>query len=308
MKKIIWLIVIFVLVLVTICVVSSLMITRNLERKQYEFDDDFKNIKIITDTADIIVMPSENTNSIVVCNEQEKLNHIVKLEDNTLLIKVNDTRKWYEYIGINFNTPKITIYLPKTEYNELLIKSSTGEVNIPKNFKFKNIDIVVDTGNITNYASAYDDIKIKTSTGNIQVENIIADTLKFSTSTGKVDVKKVNCSNDIKINVSTGDTKLVDTTCKNIISSGSTGNMSLENVIAMEKVSIERSTGNIKFKDSDANDIFIRTDTGDINGNLLTDKVFFVESDTGSVDVPKILADEKCEIITDTGNVKMTIR
>lgn len=308
MKKLIWLIVIFVLVLVIVCVVSSLMITRNLERKQYEFDDDFKNIKIITDTADIIVMPSENTNSLVVCNEQEKLNHIVKLEDNTLLIKVNDTRKWYEYIGINFNTPKITIYLPKTEYNELLIKSSTGEVNIPKNFKFKNIDIVVNTGNITNYASAYDEIKIKTSTGNIRVENIIAGTLKFSTSTGKVDVKKVNCSNDIKINVSTGDTRLVDTICKNIISSGSTGNMSLENVIAMEKVSIERSAGNIKFKDSDANDIFIRTDTGDINGNLLTDKVFFVESDTGSVDVPKILADEKCGIITDTGNVKMTIK
>ena len=51
----------------------------------------------------------------------------------------------------------------------------------------------------------------------------------------------------------------------------------------------------------------MKTDTGNVKGNLLTDKVIFATSSTGKVDVPKIMADEKCEIITDTGNIKINI-
>ena len=306
-KIIIWILITFFLVLVVGITFSSLNITNTIEINEYEIKDNFKDIKIITDTANIEFVPSSNSNSLVVCNEQRNVNHSVKVEDNILLIEVNDTRKWYEHIGMNFNTPKITIYLPENDYDQLLIESSTGDINIPNNFKFKSIDILEDTGNIRNYASVYENIKIKTSTGNIHIENIIANMIYLSTSTGKVDVIDVNCSDNIKINVSTGKTNIVNTNCKNLVSKGSTGNISLKNVIATEKLSIERSTGDVKFKDSDASDIFVKTDTGNVTGSLLTDKVFFAETDTGNIDVPKVIADEKCEIITDTGDIKINI-
>ena len=306
-KIIIWILITFFLVLVVGIIFSSLNITNTIEINEYEIKDNFKDIKIITDTANIEFVPSSNSNSLVVCNEQRNVNHSVKVEDNILLIEVNDTRKWYEHIGMNFNTPKITIYLPENDYDQLLIESSTGDINIPNNFKFKSIDILEDTGNIRNYASVYENIKIKTSTGNIHIENIIANMIDLSTSTGKVDVIDVNCSDNIKINVSTGKTNIVNTNCKNLVSKGSTGNISLKNVIATEKLSIERSTGDVKFKDSDASDIFVKTDTGNVTGSLLTDKVFFAETDTGNIDVPKVIADEKCEIITDTGDIKINI-
>ena len=306
-KIIIWILITFFLVLVVGITFSSLNITNTIEINEYEIKDNFKDIKIITDTANIEFVPSSNSNSLVVCNEQRNVNHSVKVEDNILLIEVNDTRKWYEHIGMNFNTPKITIYLPENDYDQLLIESSTGDINIPNNFKFKSIDILEDTGNIRNYASVYENIKIKTSTGNIHIENIIANMIDLSTSTGKVDVIDVNCSDNIKINVSTGKTNIVNTNCKNLVSKGSTGNISLKNVIATEKLSIERSTGDVKFKDSDASDIFVKTDTGNVTGSLLTDKVFFAETDTGNIDVPKVIADEKCEIITDTGDIKINI-
>lgn len=281
--------------------------TTVFEINEHEINDNFKDIKIITDTADITFVAIEGSNSLIVCDEQKNVNHLVKVTDNTLLIEVNDNRKWYEHIGINFNKSKITIYLPENEYGKLQIKSSTGDINIPKDFKFKSIDILEDTGNIMNYASVYDNIKIRTSTGNIRVEDISANMLELSTSTGKVDVIDVNCFDDINVNVSTGKTNVVNANCKNIISSGSTGNISLENVIAKEKFSIERSTGKVSFKDCDASDIFVKTDTGDVKGNLLTDKVFFAQSDTGKIDVPKTISEEKCEIITDTGDIKITI-
>ena len=278
-----------------------------LETNKYEISDNFENINVITNTADIEIIPSLSSDSFVVCNEQKNVNHSVKVENNTVLIEVNDRRKWYEHIGINFNTPKITIYLPLNEYGKLMIKSDTGDIKIPKDFKFKSIEILDDTGDIANYASVSEYIKIKTSTGDIYTENISGDIVELSTSTGKIDVIDVNCSSDIKVNVSTGKINVTDTKCGNLLSKGDTGNVYLKNVIIREKISIERSTGNVNFKDCDANDIFVKTDTGNVTGNLLTDKVFFVETDTGRVDVPKIMADEKCEIITDTGNIKIAI-
>lgn len=306
-KLIIWIVITFLLLLVASISLYILSITVKLEINEYEIEENFKDIKIITDTADINFVISENLNTLIICEEQKNVNHSVIVNENTLLIEVDDNRKWYEYLGINFSTPKITLYLPKSEYGELLIQSNTGDINIPTKFKFKNIEILEDTGNITNYALVDEIIKIKTSTGNIYIENINADMIDLSTSTGKVNVKNVNCSEDVKINVSTGNTKIIDTKCKNLISKGSTGDISLENVIATEKFSIETNTGDVKLKASDASNIFIKTDTGNVTGSLLTEKVIFAESDTGKIDIPKVIADEKCEIITDTGNIKITI-
>jgi DUF4097 and DUF4098 domain-containing protein YvlB len=286
-KSIIWIFITIFLLFIIGIILYSLSITGILETKEYEINDKFSDIEIITDTADIEFILSENLNTSVVCTEQKNINHSVRVKDNTLLIKVDDNRKWYEYININFGKTKITIYLPKNEYGELFIESDTGNINIPNNFKFNSIDIIEDTGNVKNYASVNDNIKIKTSTGNIHIENINANIIDLSASTGNI--------------------KIVNAKCVNLFSNSDTGNVSLENVIASEKITIETDTGDVKFVASDASDIFVKTDTGNVTGSLLTDKVIFAESDTGNIDVPKIIADEKCEITTDTGDIKITI-
>ena len=51
----------------------------------------------------------------------------------------------------------------------------------------------------------------------------------------------------------------------------------------------------------------MKTDTGDVTGSLLSDKIFLAESDVGSVDVPKTTTGGVCEIRTDTGKIAITI-
>ena len=209
-KSIIWIFAIFFLALVVGVVLYSLARPIELETHEYEIKENFKDITIIADTADIQFMLSENTNSFVVCEEEKNANHSVIVKENTLRIKVDDNKKWYDDIGINLCTPKITVYLGKSEW-----------------------------GNIS----------LKTDTGNILLDNIIA--------TGKL--------------------------------------------------AIETDTGNVNFEACDASEVIIETDTGDVTGSFLTDKVVFAESETDNVDIPKVIADEKCEIITDTGDIKITI-
>ena len=79
--------------------------------------------------------------------------------------------------------------------------------------------------------------------------------------------------------------------------------ISLKNVIATEKISIERSIGDVKFDDCDATEIWVETDTGDVTGNLLSEKIFITETSTGDVNVPKSTKGGKCEITTSTGDI-----
>lgn len=317
-KTKIWLIIATSLVLVGCVIFGGVMTlfkwdftklsTFKYETNEYKINEDYKNILIVADTADIVFVPGENPTSTVECFEQKNVKHSVTVKDGTLHIEVADTRKWYEHIGINFGTPKITLYIPQNEYGTLSVKSSTGDVEIPKEFKFQSIDISESTGKVTNYACASEFIKIRTSTGNIRVENITAGKLDLSVSTGDINLSNVTCDGQVKIDVSTGKTNLTDIKCKNVISVGSTGDISLKNVIATEKFSIERSTGDVKFDGCDASEIFVKTDTGDVTGSLITDKVFIVDTDTGSIDVPKTVTGGRCEITTDTGDICIKIQ
>ena len=209
-KSIIRIVTIIFLLLVVGILLYSLVRPCELETHEYEIKENYKDIKIVTDTADIQFILSEKPNTFIVCEEEKNANHSVMVKENTLRIEVNDNKKWYEDIGINLRAPKITVYLGKSEY-----------------------------GNIS----------LKTDIGNILLDNIIV--------TGKI--------------------------------------------------AIETDTGNVKFEECDASEVFIETDTGNVTGSFVTDKVVFAESDTGNIDIPKVIADEKCEIITETGNIKITI-
>ena len=81
----------------------------------------------------------------------------------------------------------------------------------------------------------------------------------------------------------------------------------MKNVVASEGFIIERGTGDVSFDSCDAAEIFVETSTGDVKGNLLSDKVFIAKSDTGKVNVPKTVLGGRCEIKTDTGNITLSI-
>ena len=291
----IWLITATSLVIVGLIIFTAVMFvynwdftklsTEKFETNTYNISQEFSNISINTDTSDVFFAVSDDGTCKVVCYELVKIKHFAEVKDGTLNVSTTDNRKWYEHIGLSFHSSKITVYLPKTEYASLFIKESTGDIEIPKDFKFGSTDISLDTGNVGFSASVEELIKIQTSTGDIGVKNISAGTIDLSVSTGTVTVSNV--------------------VCKKLLSSGSTGDIFLKNVNATEKFSIERSTGDVRLKGSDATEIFVKTSTGDVIGSLLTEKVFVTETSTGSINVPKTTQGGKCEIITSTGDIKI---
>ena len=146
----IWLIAALSLILLAGVVFASVMTaldwdftrlyTIKYETNEYEITDDFSGFVINTDVADIDFVPSENGKYSVECYEQENMPHEISVKNGMLTVRVIDTRKWYEYISINFESPKITVCVPAGEYGALSVKSSTGDVTLPKEFSFESIE------------------------------------------------------------------------------------------------------------------------------------------------------------------------
>ena len=295
--------IVFSMVLLTLTACSLSDYETNIHKINEEFD----NISIKTDTADIAFVLSDDGMCRVDCYEEAKINHSVEVQNGTLTVDVVNNKKWYDYIGVNIDSPKITVYLPKSEYSSLIIEESTGDIEISKDFGFNNIDISLSTGDIKCYASAAEAIKIEASTGDIFAESISAGSLDITVSTGNVTVSSVTCDGDITVGVSTGEVYLTDIVCKNLTSTGSTGDVSLSNVVSTGKITIDRSTGDVMLDRSDATELFITTSTGNVEGSLLTDKVFIAKTNTGRIDVPSSITGGKCEITTRTGDIRISI-
>lgn len=267
----------------------------------------FDNINIDINTANVNFYLSEDENCHVICNEDSRSPHTASVKDNTLWIKVEDNRKWYDYINISFDTPEVEIHLPKEQYLHLYVRGDTGDVNVPHNFEFDYIDISTSTGHVSCFASASGDISISTDTGDVMAQNVGADNFSVATSTGRISVENINCKAEFSVSVDTGDAKLDRVVCGSFISTGSTGELTVTKLRASELMDIRRSTGDVDLDECDAAEIKITTDTGDVTGSFLSEKIFFTESDTGDIDVPKSTTGGICEIETDTGDIDITI-
>ncbi len=261
--------------------------TSEFETNTYEISENYRNISINVDMADIQLLPGNDESTAVECYEMKSMKHSVIAENGTLLISVEDTRKWYEHIGFYFRQPKVTMTIPKGEYTKLFIKGSTGDVEIQKDIFFGDMEISISTGDVGVFASCSGNMSLKTSTGGIFVKSASA--------------KEMN------LRVSTGKTVLNGVRCENLTSIANTGDIVLEDVIAAGKISVERSTGDVDFTACDATEIFVKTTTGDVEGSFLTDKVFITQTNTGKVNVPKSVSGGRCELTTKTGDIKITV-
>ena len=272
----------------------------------YKVDEDFNNIIIEESVCDINIIYKESDSTSVISKELSNIQHIIEVVDNTLTIKENDQRAWYEKL-FNFYDTEITIYLNINTINDLTINTKTGDVNVAEKLTFNNVIINGSTSDIEFDVDIVEDVKIEISTGDIEINNVSCKNMDLKVSTGDIEIEDLNCLNELKIKVSTGDVELNNISCMDFYSTGSTGRITLNNVIASNKMNIKRDTGDVKLNKCDSLDIEIETSTGSVKGTLLSNKIFNVDTDTGRKDVPNSVSGGNCKITTDTGDIIIDI-
>ena len=179
----IWCIIATILIIVGLIMYASVMLlidqhfqtlgATRYETNVYDINEDFRKLSINSDTADIKFVLAYDGKCKIECFERKTERHSVSVAEDTLFIKMINEKSWYDYIGVDFASPKITVYLPKSEYTELIINEETGDIELPRNFKFDRIDITASTGNIiASNVICNGDITANVTTGNISLTDI----------------------------------------------------------------------------------------------------------------------------------------
>ena len=243
-----------------------------LTANTYTIEEDFSKICIDTDANDVIVVPTDDGSCRVVCMEEVSYYHTVSVENRTLTVTVQDERQWYEHIGIySGDFHSVTVYVPKKAYEDLTVTCDTADVDVQSGFSFGMADIQTSTGEIRWKGSAVNDLFLSASTGEIRVDN---------------------------------------TGCQNLTAKTSTGDIRLTSTVITQKLFAKTSTGDIQFDGLDAKTMDIHTDTGDVEGTLLSNK-FIITDSNGRVLLPTAsdgpMGDDICTITTDTGDIRIDL-
>ena len=183
----------------------------------------------------------------VITYNSDKIEHDIKVEDNTLKIDAEDTSKWYEF-DFGFKRRYTKIYFRNNIFDEVKIKVTTGDVYIKEIF------------NIT-------DLNIHATTGDIDIKDITVDTINIKVTTGDVIIKNVSNVDEIQIETTTGDVYLEDVAC-------------------VTKMTVNTTIGDIEFKRISAPTIKLTATTGDIEGTVNGDYRFRCKTTTGDVKCP----------------------
>ena len=256
------------------------------DEKSYQVSGDFNKISIDTETSDVIFVRSQDGVCRVDCSEIKRLTYSVYVEDGTLTIEKNDSRKWYDHITIFNFTRTMTVHLPAEKYDAVVINSTTGDVSVPEDFSFSSAKVELTTGDIKWGAQVSEELSAKTTTGDISVSGISPKKLDVKASTGQITLSDIKCES-AKLKSTTGDNKL-------------------KNVVA-KALNIESSTGDITLRDCDGESISVKTTTGDVEAALLSGKNFSTSTSTGNVRVPSDSEGGSCRIETTTGDIRVKI-
>lgn len=282
--------------------------TAKTVEKTYEVTEEFTSISISEKTADVTFLPSEDGTVRIVCTENKKTPHSVSVENGVLTVRLNDMRKWYDYLSIfSFTKIKTTIYLPKDAYKNLTVKTNTGNLKMPQGYSFERATLFVNTGNVSWESDVLGALMIDGDTSDVKIANATLASLKLETDTGDVKLEKISAGAPLELETNTGDIRMTNVRCDALKLETDTGDVTLTDTVAANHAEIETDTGDVKFTRADAATLNIKTDTGNVTGSLRTEKIFNVKSKTGKERVPETLTGGLCRIRCSTGDIRITL-
>ena len=265
----------------------------NYIKKTVDIKDKFSSIEVKSASdVDVAVKKASGDTSYVEYYDCENLTHHVDVSDGVLRITADDSRNVAFNVSIGLYTgawPSVTVYLAGTEYDDLKIVTSSGDIDMEYYLLVGNIDIEASSGDVTVNGSNSDSLTIATRSGNI----------------------KIDCasSKDTRISANSGDVSLGDVVTDNVDLKTSSGNITSGSIKA-KRINGRASSGDVMIRDCDASEINIMTNSGDVSIGIGSEMKYeyTTKTSSGDVNVPDSVkgADGKCNIETSSGDIDVT--
>ena len=262
----------------------------NYIKKTVDIKDKFSSIEVKSASdVDVAVKKASGDTSYVEYYDCENLTHHVDVSDGVLRITADDSRNVAFNVSIGLYTgawPSVTVYLAGTEYDDLKIVTSSGDIDMEYYLLVGNIDIEASSGDVTVNGANSDTLTIATRSGNIKIDSA--------------------SSKDTRISANSGDVSLGDVVTDNVDLKTSSGNITSGSIKA-KRINGRASSGDVMIRDCDASEINIMTKSGDVSIGIGSEMKYeyTTKTSSGDVNVPDSVkgADGKCNIETSSGDI-----
>jgi len=191
-------------------------------------ESSFINIEVVTNNADVMIVPTESLETTVEytgANKKTKFIFDAAVKGDTLSVQLKQKRKFFFSFGFNSGDSKLTVSVPEKQYENLQVMSDNGRINVENLYS--------------------EGIVLETDNGPIEVRNVEAKTVNVETDNGKVVLEHVK--GEIKGSTDNGQISLVTNDIDSPIDL-STDNGSIEVKTESEptKATIDAKSGNGK--------------------------------------------------------------
>ncbi|MCQ6562467.1 DUF4097 family beta strand repeat-containing protein [Paenibacillus mendelii] len=198
--------------------------TVEIEKQQQAVDAaGVERIRIENDSADITIVPSasDQIKAELSGNVSQKFIDDVKLslkkEGDQVTIRTESHTGFT--IGINILNLKLKVELPEREYRELVLDSSSGEIQV-QDMLAQTFEIEAESGDISLEELTGDQMSVKTSSGDIMLGKLTGKEINVHASSGDIKLEKAT-ADELTIDVSSGDIKLKDADAKLLVDTSS---------------------------------------------------------------------------------------
>ncbi len=248
--------------------------------------ESFSDIRIKASAGEVRILPSLDGTCRVDVAGIEKNFFSVAVVDGVLTVTEEDTRKWYEYIGIYTAEVEACVYLPDFAYTSLTADVNSGDVEVGQ--------VCVES------------VKIDGSSGEIEISGWSGTSLEASTSSGEIELTNVQ-GDRVAVDSNGGDIDVENTTAGSFVAGSGSGKISLENVLTEGETRIESNSGSVRLTACDGASYTIKTSSGSVKGSVRTAKIFIPKSNSGRIDVPKSTTGGVFDVQTSSGNISIKI-
>ena len=147
---------------------------------------------------------------------------------------------------------------------------------------------------------------LKTTSGGIVVRKATVHDLIAKTTSGDISLDSLSVMEAIDASATSGDITLLYVTCGSFAAETTSGAVELIDATTKGNVRIQTTSGSIRLTRADAATLDLKTNSGSVKGSLRTPKIFYTDTTSGSVDVPKSTEGGLCEIKTTSGDIRIT--
>lgn len=302
--------------------------TVDIVTQSLEIKDKFQSIKINCPGYDVRFVPSENGDCGVVFTGSDKLTLNAAVRDGTLNVGLTDNSSWYDHIGVfMFGDTGLTVSIPQGEYEELIAETSSGGIDVSGAFVLDRADIRTSSGSVRIRDIEARSIDILSRSGGVSCADIRAeDMLQANTSSGNIELNRIECKSavaaaksgcvtlseieaedGIEVESYSGRISVSGLYAQSMDIQSKSGRVECTSALAKTGISVRTLSGSVIFDGCDAEEVSVETLSGSVSGTLLTEKIFFTETNSGNVDVPFFTEGGVCRVKTSSGNIKISV-